>query len=144
MRNCVSELIIMVQDEVARRSVGKPCTSDYSSLTVFLNFYSKPEYGFKVGKMCFYPSPKVDSAVVRLTLKPAHKVSDQDSFFRMVREAFKHRRKMLRSSLKNIYPSAHIEEVLNKLQKSHMSRPEELALEELISLFEILEKLKTE
>ena len=140
MHNCISELIVMVQDEVAKRFVGKPGPSDYSSLTVFLNFFTRPRYGFKVGKNCFYPVPKVDSAVAQLTLHPPPKVSHQSSFFQMVRQAFNHRRKMLRSSLKELYPSAKIEAALAKIHKSITSRPEELSLPELISLFEVLNK----
>jgi 16S rRNA A1518/A1519 N6-dimethyltransferase RsmA/KsgA/DIM1 with predicted DNA glycosylase/AP lyase activity len=56
----------------------------------------------------------------------------------MVREAFSHRRKMLRGSLKDLYPSIKIEEALAKIHKSFKSRPEELSLPELIALFEAL------
>lgn len=67
--NLFSTLIVMVQEEVARRFVAKFNTSDYGSFSVFLQFYTEPSYGFKVGRNCFYPAPAVDSAVVRLDLR---------------------------------------------------------------------------
>ncbi len=139
MHACISEVVVMVQDEVARRFVGLPGTPDYSALTVFLHFFSSPKYAFKVGNKCFYPAPKVDSAVVQLTLTPPLKVSSEDLFFKMVREAFNHRRKMLRSSLKELYMPAKIEEALAEMHAAPTSRPEELSLQQLIALFEALQ-----
>ena len=46
----VSKIIIMVQEEVARRFTAKPGGHEYSSFTVFLNYYSTPHYAFKVRK----------------------------------------------------------------------------------------------
>jgi 16S rRNA (adenine1518-N6/adenine1519-N6)-dimethyltransferase len=143
LQSCISELVVMVQEEMARRFVGKPGTSDYSSLTILLNFHSRPSYAFKVSRNCFYPAPKVDSAVVKLELTAPLHVSNVGLFFQMIREAFKHRRKMLRSSLRDLYAPAHIEEALNTMGKSQMSRPEELSVNELISLFEILARFNS-
>ena len=65
-----SSLTLMVQEEVGRRFTALPNTSEYSSFTVFLQFYSVPVYAFTVSRNCFYPVPKVDSAVVSLNLNP--------------------------------------------------------------------------
>src|SRR5437016_6302767 len=64
LRNHFSALVVMVQEEVARRFTASPGTRDYSSFTIFLNFYSTPRYAFTVSKNCFYPVPSVQSAVV--------------------------------------------------------------------------------
>lgn len=134
----ISKIVVMVQDEVARRFIGKPGSPDYSSLTVFLNFYSDPKYLFKVSRNCFYPVPKVDSAIVELEPKPPLQVSNEQLFFQMTRQAFEHRRKMLRSSLRDLYPPHAIEAALNLINKTSKARPEELSIQELISLFENL------
>jgi len=137
-RHLFSTLVFMVQEEVARRFVGKPRTPEYGSFSVFLNFFTKPSYAFTVSRQCFYPSPKVDSAVVVLELKEPPYVSDQDAFFVLTRTAFKQRRKMMRSSLRDIYAPQHIEESLSVIGHSPLARPEELSLEDFIKLFELL------
>ncbi len=140
LQNCISELVVMVQEEVAQRFIGKPGTPDYSSLSILLNFYSRPQYAFKVSRNCFYPVPKVDSAVVKLELATPLHVSNVENFFQMTREAFKHRRKMLRGSLRDLYDPTNIEKALGQMGKSTMCRPEELSVNELIILFEFLNK----
>lgn len=138
-----SSLTLMVQDEVARRFTAKPGTSDYSSFTLFLNFFSDPEYAFTVSKNCFYPIPKVESAVVILNLKEPPAVSNREQFFEMTRTAFEQRRKMLRGSLRKIgYSSQAIMDALSELNCPPEARPEELSLEKFLSLFEKLQLSK--
>lgn len=134
-----SSLVLMVQEEVARRFVAKPGTSEYSSFTLFLNFYCRPRYAFTVSRNCFYPSPKVDSAIVILDLKPPPAVSNVEAFFKLTRTAFAQRRKMLKGSLRSLYPQEAILEALGKLKLSPNTRPEELSLEQFLLLFEALE-----
>lgn len=138
MHTLISKIVIMVQEEVARRFVGHPGTPSYGSLTVYLNYYSHPNYLFKVSKNSFYPSPTVDSAVVELTLKVPPSVSNQEKFFEMTRRAFEQRRKMLRVSLKEKYSPNKVENALEKMGRNPLSRPEELSLEEFIALFSYL------
>ena len=135
MRETFSTLILMVQEEVARRFVALPKTSEYSSFTVFLNFYSHPSYGFTVGRKCFFPVPKVDSAIVILNLKEPPKLSQEDDFFVLTRTAFKQRRKMMRGSLRDLYPPERIQEVLKSINQNPQARPEELSLNEFLKLF---------
>ena len=136
--NLFSSLTLMVQDEVGRRFVGKPSTSEYSSFTVFLNFYSFPHYSFTVSRHCFYPPPKVDSAVVILELKEPPEVSDTGKFFKMTRTAFEQRRKMLRGSLRDLYSSERVTLSLISIGCNPEARPENLSLEEFLSLFKVL------
>lgn len=133
-----SDFYVMVQEEVAKRFTAIPSTKDYSSFTVFLNFFTYPRYAFFVSKHCFYPEPSVDSAVVALNLKIPPDVTDQNAFFKMTRTAFSQRRKMIRSSLKEIFPSDLVVLSLEKLHLNPQARPEELSLEQWVSLFELL------
>lgn len=137
-----SSLVLMVQDEVARRFTATPRTSAYSSFTVFLKFYCRPRYAFTVNNSCFYPRPKVNSAIVVLELKEPPYVSDKEAFFKLTRTSFEHRRKMLRSSLRDLYQSNSIEQALVECGHSPLARPEELSLEDFLKLFEILRKIK--
>lgn len=133
-----STLVLMVQDEVAERFVAKPGTSEYSSFTVFLNFYSNPSYAFKVTKNCFFPPPKVNSAIVKLDLKPPILQRDVEGFFIMTRTAFQQRRKMLRVSLKDLYKSDKVSFSLSSIHLNPQARPEDLSLEQFISLYQSL------
>jgi 16S rRNA (adenine1518-N6/adenine1519-N6)-dimethyltransferase len=137
-RHLFSHLVLMVQDEVARRFSATPGTSEYSSFTVFLNFYSHSKYAFKVSNQCFYPKPKINSAIVVLELKEPPYVSDETAFFALTRTSFEQRRKMMRSSLRNLYASADVEAALTEIGHSPQARPEELSLDSFISLFEKL------
>lgn len=130
-----STLTIMVQDEVARRFVGKPGSSDYSSFTVFLNFYSRPEYSFFVSKHCFYPQPKVNSAIVKLNLTTPPAVDSEENFFKLTRRSFEHRRKMLRSSLKPLYRPESVMKALAELGLNPEARPEVLSLQDFLNLY---------
>lgn len=134
LENLFSEIIVMVQEEVARRLVSAPGSREYGSITLFLNFWSDVSYGFKVKNSSFYPAPKVDSALIRLKLKEPPHVSDREKFFEMTRKAFGQRRKMLKVSLKELLAAPILKENRALLEK----RPEALSLEEFIALFSLI------
>lgn len=135
---CIESLTVMVQKELAERFVSEKDTSEYSSFTLFLSYYSTPHYCFTVKPTCFFPRPSVHSAIVRLDLKQPPHVSSETDFFKLTRTAFQHRRKMLRASLKELYPPEKVESCLAALGLDHRSRPEQLSLHEFISLFHSL------
>jgi 16S rRNA (adenine1518-N6/adenine1519-N6)-dimethyltransferase len=133
-------ITVMVQKEVATRFLGHPSTKDYGSITVFVRFYSEPAYGFTVEPTCFYPPPRVRSAVVKFTLRAHPAVSSEEAFFAMTRRSFQQRRKMLRSSLKNDYDLVTIDRGLEKIGKGIQVRPEDLSLDDFLVLFKEIEK----
>jgi 16S rRNA (adenine1518-N6/adenine1519-N6)-dimethyltransferase len=138
----IESLTIMVQKEFADRMHGKKGTPEYSSFTVFLEFYATVIKTFTVSPNCFYPRPKVQSSVVHCKLHPPLlEKKEEEGFFRLTRTAFGQRRKMLRASLKEIYTSEKVEAALIKLGYSPTERPEQLALQEFISLFETLKSV---
>lgn len=135
LHHLFSSITVMVQEEVARRMTAQPSTSQYSSLTVFLDFYTTPKYAFTVSHHCFYPAPKVDSAVVHLELHaPPLNEEESATFFQITRTSFEHRRKMLRASLKEFYSPQKIEECLKRIGQDPLARPENLSLDEFLKL----------
>lgn len=135
LRELFSSLTVMVQDEVGRRMTAQPGTADYGSLTIFLRFYTHPHYAFTVSRNCFYPAPKVNSAIIVLKLRePPLTGEDVTTFFQLTRTAFEHRRKMLRASLKSLFPSQSIENALEAMGQNPLARPETLSLEEFLKL----------
>jgi 16S rRNA (adenine1518-N6/adenine1519-N6)-dimethyltransferase len=125
-------LVITVQREVAERIVARP--GEMSLLAVSVQFYGRPEVLFRIKPGSFYPSPGVESAVVRVDVHDAPPVppNDADAFFRIVKAGFAQRRKQLRNALAG---GLHLppKEVAARLQVAGVDfrrRAETLSLEE--------------
>lgn len=136
-RELFQTITVMVQKEVAERLLAHPGSKAYGSLSVFVQFYSDPIKGFIVEPTCFYPAPKVQSAVVQFRLKTPP-IPAEDRFFEMTRCAFGQRRKMVHTTLKKLYPLDRVEEGLKKIDKGLKVRPEELSLADFLMLFEVI------
>lgn len=94
--------VVMVQKEFADRMVADVGSPDYSRLTVNLFYRADCEIMEPVPASRFDPRPKVDSAVVRITPRPApFEVLDERTFFDVTEACFNHRRKKIGTSLKN-------------------------------------------
>jgi len=95
---------LMVQKEVARRICSAPGSEDYSAFTVYCQYHAVTKTLFQVPAGCFYPAPKVDSAVIRLErlASPPAEVEDRDFFFKVVRASFENRRKTLANCLSSL------------------------------------------
>ena len=91
------EMVLMVQKEVARRICAKP--PDMSLLTVSVQFYSKPKIISYVSKRSFWPQPKVDSAIIKITPQDLQRPGLCGLFFKIVRAGFSHPRKQLLNNL---------------------------------------------
>lgn len=96
-----SELVVMVQKDMADRFLASPGTRAYGSITVAVNYWFKIRREFVLRPAAFYPRPKVDSAVVRLTRHSAPPITTRDADFmlQVSRAAFAYRRKTLANSL---------------------------------------------
>jgi len=92
-------VVLTLQNEVARRIVAGP--GSMSLLAVSVQFYGKPRIVAKIPAGAFVPSPKVDSAVVRIDTyeTPPVDVPDVDAFFRVARAGFGQKRKQLKNAL---------------------------------------------
>lgn len=139
LHSLISEIVVMVQDEMARRMAANPGGKDYGSFSAFLQFHCQlRRYAFKVNRRSFMPAPKVDSAIAQLSLQVPPSVSDPDAFLAMVRQAFQQKRKMLRRSLGDIYGSETVCVALESLNLAVTTRPEDLDIEQFLSLYEKL------
>ena len=98
---CFESITVLVQKEVAERLCAAPGTSAYGAFSVFMQYYTEPEYLFAVPRECFEPQPKVTSAVLKLTMRtePVCEIRDEALFFRTVKSAFAQRRKTLLNAL---------------------------------------------
>ncbi|KAA8520572.1 hypothetical protein F0562_014828 [Nyssa sinensis] len=145
MGDVFSEVVLLLQEEAALRLVDLSLrTSEHRPINIFINFYSDPEYIFKVPRTNFFPQPNVDAAVVTFRLKQVvdyPQVSSTKSFFSMVNSAFNGKRKMLRKSLQHICSSLEIEAALENAGLPPTSRPEELTLDDFVRLHNLIVKL---
>jgi len=125
-------MVIMVQKEVADNIVAK--AGNLSILAISVQFYGKAEIIGYVPAGNFYPAPKVDSAIVKITLYPGTwlDVTDEKSFFRIVRAGFCARRKQVLNSLSQglDIPKSEVLFLMQKAGVSPQKRPEVLTLEE--------------
>jgi len=129
-------MYITVQKEVAERICAGPGGKDYGSLSVFVQFYTKPRKLLDIGRDYFYPEPEVDSSFVELMVlqRPSVDVSDADKFFAVVRAGFGQRRKTLLNSLLSseaiTLDKNALAELLKKIDIDPGIRAERLSLEE--------------
>lgn len=100
-------ITVMVQLEVAERLTAAAGTSAYGAITAVLGYYGTAERLLRVNAGNFLPPPKVDSAVVRITLYETRPIKplDEATFFRTVRAAFEQRRKTLVNALSAGFPT---------------------------------------
>lgn len=140
LRSRVSRMVLMLQLEVARRITAREGGKEYGLLSVGVQFYAEPRLEFVVPRGCFKPAPRVDSAVIRLGIRPTPKVAvkDETFFFRVVRAGFGHRRKSLRNALKDGgFPADAVEQALSAafiITDNAQRRAETLSIEEFARL----------
>jgi len=93
--------VFLVQREVAERIVAAPGGRDYGRLSVLLQYHATADLVRRVGAGCFFPRPRVESALILLEMRPqpAVRVADPERFFTVVEYSFRQRRKMLGNAL---------------------------------------------
>ncbi len=102
-RGSVTDVVCMIQKEVADRIVAKEGNKTYGILSVLLQAFYDIEYLFTVPPGVFIPPPKVNSAVIRLRRNEVEKLScDEVLFKKVVKAGFGKRRKTLRNALKDL------------------------------------------
>lgn len=133
-RRRVKLAVLTVQAEVAARLTASPGTKDWGALSAFVQFHADVGLLQKIGRDRFWPSPRVDSAAVRLRFRaPAVSAKDEELLFRLLRRAFQKRRKILLNGLVGGPEGYSRDFVLNALERSQIDvkrRPETLTLEE--------------
>jgi 16S rRNA (adenine1518-N6/adenine1519-N6)-dimethyltransferase len=95
-------LTLMFQKEVAERIVAQPGSDAYGRLSVAAQWRSRPRLAMTVNRSAFVPPPKVTSAVVHIVPTEQPQGVDPKTIERLTEAAFGQRRKMLRSSLKQV------------------------------------------
>ncbi|HOZ16473.1 MAG TPA: 16S rRNA (adenine(1518)-N(6)/adenine(1519)-N(6))-dimethyltransferase RsmA [Candidatus Portnoybacteria bacterium] len=140
--NPPSEIILMIQKEVAERICAKP--PKMSLLSVAVQFYAKPEIIALVSKNCFYPAPKIDSAIIKIipqantNYDKSDRKIDTEKFFRLVKTGFSAKRKMLFNNLKSEFQSSNVKSILKNIGLNPNCRAENLSIDDWIKLYTLL------
>ena len=144
-RPVISDFLLMLQKEIVQRLVSVPDNKIYGVPSVILQMFATVEKIFDVPSTCFYPQPKVESAVVRGIFrdKPLVYLQDEIFFAGLVKASFAQRRKMLINNLKNSKLLADVEEekikeVLSIAGIDGKRRGETLSVEEFGKLSNLL------
>lgn len=144
-RNLIKDIILMVQEEVARRMVANENSpsKQYGLLTILSQSWADVELFRLVGRKSFYPAPKVNSALVKLNVleKPRLELSDYTHFRKTVKAAFSQRRKNIKNCLlQGGFSRENIAKSLSNLGIDENTRGEKLSIETFGKLSEELLK----
>ncbi|MFZ7121732.1 MAG: 16S rRNA (adenine(1518)-N(6)/adenine(1519)-N(6))-dimethyltransferase RsmA [Eubacteriaceae bacterium] len=141
----LESITVMVQKEVAQRMVAIPGGKDYGSLSVAVQYYSKPEIVAIVPKTVFIPQPKVESSVIKLNILENPPVEvNKDAFFKVVRASFAMRRKTILNCISarlNMEKNM-VKEILENNNIDPLRRGETLSLEEFAQVARNIESAK--
>ena len=128
-------ITVMVQKEVADRLTANPGNKDYSAITVKVKSLGGAVVTRKVLRNMFYPIPNVDSAVVRLDVKPIYRGKNEQFTDKVVKTAFLMRRKTLINNLTSLnFTKEELSEVLVELGIDLNARGETLSPEQFVAL----------
>jgi len=138
-----ARIVLTMQREVAERIINKD--EKMSLLSLSVQVYGEARMGSHIPASCFYPEPNVDSSVLLIDVYREPKLSPAgiQELFKLAHAAFNQKRKMLRGSLSPLlgYDKEAAAALLEQAGIDPRSRPETLALEDWISLVEVLGEL---
>lgn len=138
----VTDIVVMVQKEVADRMNAVPSTKDYGALSIAVQYYCETEIVAKAPRHMFIPQPNVDSTVIGLHVRAEKKydVHNEEIFFKTVKASFGQRRKTLLNSLGGLgfLNKDEIREILKEANIDEKRRGETLSIEEFAVLSNIV------
>lgn len=138
----LSQIVVMVQKEAAERLCAAVGTREAGAVTVAVQYYAEAERLFSVDRHCFVPSPNVDSAVMRLSVReqPEFSVKDEKFFFKLVKSAFAQRRKTAQNGISAGLglPKEQVAQALEQIGLQKDIRAEKMTMADLSALADSL------
>ena len=140
----IHDIRILIQKEVADRICADPGSKDAGAITYLVNYYADAEIIKKVNKEYFIPSPKVESAIVKLKKleTPRVTVENEELLFKLIKANFTMRRKAITNSLSTVIEKNKLIEILNTLGINDNVRGETLRLQEYAKIVNLLDKIQ--
>ncbi len=139
-QKCPQQIVVTLQQEVAKRIVATNEDDDYGVLSLLLQLRYEPRGIFKIPSECFFPSPEVDSACIQLVRRSEPLLSAEQAtvFKKIVKRGFSQRRKMMLKLLKQDWPKEKLETAFVELNISLEERAEKVGLAEFVHLTRFL------
>ena len=145
LSRCFDSITVLIQKEAAERICAKAGSPDYSVFSLQMQYYTDPQIMFEVEPDCFFPAPKVTSAVLHCPVRktPPVEVVSEQALWRTVKGGFALRRKTLANSLQSAYPYSkeQLTEVIVSCGLAPTVRGEKLTLEDYARLTNALAAL---
>lgn len=137
----VERIVLTIQKEVGERMLAKPGSKTYAQLSLLINYFCQAEKILDLPAADFFPAPKVDSVVVRLT--PFQEIpvqcANQKFLRRVIKSGFAQRRKMLRNALSSLgIKQEDLDKVFKSLNFDPQVRAESLSLQQFATLSDSL------
>ncbi|WRH69113.1 MAG: 16S rRNA (adenine(1518)-N(6)/adenine(1519)-N(6))-dimethyltransferase RsmA [Planktothrix sp. GU0601_MAG3] len=133
-------IVLLVQKEVAQRITANAGSKTFGALSVRVQYLAKCEYICDVPAKAFYPAPKVDSAVLRLSPRPiAHPATSPQYLETLLKLGFSSKRKMLRNNLQSVISRDQLTQLLEQLEINPQVRAEDLSVEQWVNLANLME-----
>ena len=136
--NKLDSMVIMVQKEVAERLTAKPGSSDRGILTVMIELFGNAEIVEIVPRSDFWPSPDVDSAILKISIVPPRFSVDQRLLMKFVKVGFSQKRRQIHHPLAANFhlPTSEIKDILESVNIDPSNRAEDLTIEQWIGLYD--------
>lgn len=137
-------MVATIQRELGERIIAKPWTKDYSALSAWMQCQTDAEIVRIMPPSVFWPSPKVDSAIMRIVIDKERReaIPDLRYFHQFVKTIFIHRRKFLRANvvaaMKEHLTKPEVDEVLTEMNFRPDTRAEQLDVPTLLKLTELI------
>ena len=127
---------LTVQLEHGLRIVARPHSKDYGSFSCFVQYYADAKKLFNIKNTCFYPAPKVQSCFVKLafTQEPKWRAFHEEDLFKLIRQAFRYRRKTIINSLAKEMEKEKLMKIFQELHFDGQWRAEDLTLSQYVLL----------
>lgn len=133
--NPFESIVLLIQKEVGDRLIASPHTRAFGALTLRVQYLADCETICIVPPKAFYPKPKVESVVVRLTPRPLAKPATNPKLLEtLIKVGFMSKRKMLRNNLKGLYSGEILDPLFAELDIAPQARGEEVDLLQWIAL----------
>lgn len=134
----INKITVMVQKEVADRFKADVNDKDYSSLSLIVQYLYDVKLEMNVSKNVFYPSPKVDSAIISFIPKIKRNYEYEKGLFEFIEKCFSKRRKTLNNNLKDFLNEEMIKKIYQELSFNENIRAQEIDLNTFIKMYEVI------
>jgi len=134
-------MVLLLQKEMVERITSKHGTKNFSPLSILLSLMYDFEIITPVPAHFFFPIPEVDSLLVKFSYNPKNQsIKNPELFYKLIKSAFKFRRKYLINNLKSEFRNIPWEDIFSKLNINLKERAENIPIDVYIKISNLMEE----